>query len=167
MNFVFISPHFPHTYWQFCQRLSQNGVTVLAIADVHYDLLQPELKESLTEYYRVDSLENYDEVYRGVAYFAYRYGRIDWIESNNEYWLEQDARLRTDFNVVTGIQADRIRSIKEKSEMKKHYLEGGIPTARQTLASAGREVVAAFASEVGYPIIAKPDVGVGARYLQD
>ncbi|MBQ5408056.1 MAG: hypothetical protein IIU12_06385, partial [Prevotella sp.] len=105
MNFVFISPHFPHTYWQFCQRLSQNGVRVLAIADVHYDLLQPELKESLTEYYRVDSLENYDEVYRGVAYFAYRYGRIDWIESNNEYWLEQDARLRTDFNVVTGIQA--------------------------------------------------------------
>jgi hypothetical protein len=71
MNFVFISPHFPHTYWQFCQRLSQNGVRVLAIADVHYDLLQPELKESLTEYYRVDSLENYDEVYRGVAYFAY------------------------------------------------------------------------------------------------
>ena len=131
MNFVFISPHFPHTYWQFCQRLNQNGVRVLAIADVHYDLLQPELKESLTEYYRVDSLENYDEVYRGVAYFAYRYGRIDWIESNNEYWLEQDARLRTDFNVVTGIQADRIRSIKEKSEMKKHYLEGGIPTARR------------------------------------
>ena len=117
MNFVFISPHFPHTYWQFCQRLNQNGVRVLAIADVHYDLLQPELKESLTEYYRVDSLENYDEVYRGVAYFAYRYGRIDWIESNNEYWLEQDARLRTDFNVVTGIQADRIRSIKENSEM--------------------------------------------------
>ena len=104
MNFVFISPHFPHTYWQFCQWLSKNGVRVLAIADVHYDLLQPELKESLTEYYRVGSLENYDEVYRGVAYFAYRYGRIDWIESNNEYWLEQDAQLRTDFNVVTGIQ---------------------------------------------------------------
>jgi esterase/lipase superfamily enzyme len=40
MNFVFISPHFPHTYWQFCQRLSQNGVRVLAIADVHYDLLR-------------------------------------------------------------------------------------------------------------------------------
>ena len=138
MNFVFISPHFPHTYWQFCQRLSQNGVTVLAIADVPYEHLQPELKQSLTEYYRVGSLENYEEVYRGVAYFAYRHGRIDWIESNNEYWLEQDARLRTDFNVTTGIQSSRIRSIKEKSEMKKCYLEGGIPTAR------------------------KPDVGVGA-----
>lgn len=162
MNFVFISPHFPHTYWQFCQRLSQNGVTVLAIADVPYEQLQAELRESLTEYYRVGSLESYDEVYRGVAYFAYRYGHIDWIESNNEYWLEQDARLRTDFNVTTGIQSYRIRSIKEKSEMKKHYLEGGIPTARQALALNGIEAVSKFAAEVGYPIIAKPDVGVGA-----
>ena len=162
MNFVFISPHFPHTYWQFCQRLSQNGVTVLAIADVPYEHLQPELRESLTEYYRVGSLENYEEVYRGVAYFAHCHGRIDWIESNNEYWLEQDARLRTDFNVTTGIQSSRIRSIKEKSEMKKCYLEGGIPTARQKLASHGVEAIGKFAAEVGYPIIAKPDVGVGA-----
>ncbi|WP_294748551.1 hypothetical protein [uncultured Prevotella sp.] len=103
MNFVFISPHFPHTYWQFCQWLYQNGVKVLGIADAPYDSLQRELKKSLTEYYRVNSLENYDEVYRAVAYFAFRYGRIDWIESNNEYWLEQDARLRTDFNVPAWI----------------------------------------------------------------
>lgn len=135
MNFVFISPHFPHTYWQFCQWLYQNGVKVLGIADAPYDSLQRELKKSLTEYYRVNSLENYDEVYRAVAYFAFRYGRIDWIESNNEYWLEQDARLRTDFNVTTGLQTDRIRSIKEKSEMKKYYAKGDIPTARQIRAA--------------------------------
>ena len=114
----------------FCQWLYQNGVKVLGIADAPYDSLQRELKKSLTEYYRVNSLENYDEVYRAVAYFAFRYGRIDWIESNNEYWLEQDARLRTDFNVTTGLQTDRIRSIKEKSEMKKYYAKGDIPTAR-------------------------------------
>lgn len=162
MNMIFISPHFPHTYWQFCQRLKRNGVTVLGIADAPYEELTPELKEALTEYYRVGSLENYDEVYRAVAYFAFHYGHIDWIESNNEYWLEQDARLRTDFNVTTGIRSDRILSIKEKSEMKKHYMEGGIPTARQMLASKGLEAVKRFADGVGYPIIAKPDVGVGA-----
>ncbi len=162
MNFVFISPHFPHTYWEFCHWLKQNGVQVMGIADAPYDALSNELKESLTEYYRVGSLENYDEVYRAVAYFAFRYGRIDWIESNNEYWLEQDARLRTDFNVTTGIQSDRIRSIKEKSEMKKYYAKGGIPTARQIRAAEGFEAVLNFARLVGYPIIAKPDVGVGA-----
>ena len=162
MNFIFISPHFPHTYWQFCQRLSQNGVRVLGIADAPYEQLKPELRESLTEYYRVDSLEDYDEVFQAVAYFAHRYGRIDWIESNNEYWLEQDARLRTDFNVSTGIKSDRIRGIKEKSAMKRYYEEGGIPTARQILASEGYEAVCHFARQTGYPIIAKPDVGVGA-----
>ena len=162
MNFIFISPHFPHTYWQFCRRLKQNGVQVLGIADAPYEALTEEQKDSLTEYYRVESLENYDEVYRAVAYFAFRYGRIDWIESNNEYWLEQDARLRTDFNVTTGIRNDQIRSIKEKSEMKKYYIKGGIPTARQIRAAEGYDALRDFSHLVGYPIIAKPDVGVGA-----
>ena len=162
MNFVFISPHFPYTYWEFCRRLKQNGVRVLGIADAPYDTLKSELKESLTEYYRVDSLENYDEVYRAVAYFAFLYGRIDWIESNNEYWLEQDARLRTDFNVTSVIRNDQIRSVKEKSEMKKFYAKGGIPTARQVRASEGVGALRNFAALVGWPVIAKPDVGVGA-----
>ena len=37
MNFVFISPHFPHTYWQFCQRLSQNGGIYYWGHDVAHD----------------------------------------------------------------------------------------------------------------------------------
>ena len=163
MNFVFVSPHFPHTYWQFCDRLKKNGLNVLGIGDAPYDSLEAPLKAALTEYYRVDSLEDYDQVYRAVAFFAFRYGRIDWIESMNEYWLEQDARLRTDFNISTGIREDRIRFIKEKSLMKKLYLEAGIPTARQHVVST-REAGKAFIQEVGYPVIVKPDVGVGATH---
>ena len=161
MNFVFISPHFPHTYWQFCDRLKKNGLNVLGIGDAPYDGLEAPLKAALTEYYRVDNLEDYDQVYRAVAFFAFKYGKIDWIESMNEYWLEQDARLRTDFNITTGIRADRIGFIKEKSLMKKLYLEAGIPTARQHVIST-REAGRAFIEETGYPVIVKPDVGVGA-----
>ncbi len=163
MNFVFISPHFPHTYWQFCDRLRRNGINVFGIGDAPYDSLEAPLKAALTEYYRVDSLEDYDQVYRAVAFFAFKYGRIDWVESMNEYWLEQDARLRTDFNITTGIQSDRISFIKEKSLMKKLYLEAGIPTARQHVVST-REAGKAFVDEVGYPVIVKPDVGVGATH---
>ena len=161
MNFVFISPNFPHTYWQFCDCLHKNGINVLGIGDAPYDGLEEPLKGALTEYYRVDSLENYDQVYRAVAFFAFKYGRIDWIESMNEYWLEQDARLRKDFNVTTGIQSDRIGFIKEKALMKKIYLEAGIPTARQSVVST-REAGRAFIEEVGYPVIVKPNIGVGA-----
>ena len=162
MNFIFISPNFPHTYWQFCDRLRGNGVNVLGIGDAPYDGLEEPLKASLTEYYRVNNMEDYDQVYRAVAFFAFKYGKIDWIESMNEYWLEQDAQLRTDFNVTTGIRADRIRFIKEKSLMKKLYLEAGIPTARQHVVS-DREAGRAFLREVGYPVIVKPNIGVGAN----
>ena len=161
MNFVFISPHFPATYWQFCDRLKRNGVCVLGIGDASYDSLSEGVRSSLQEYYKVDSLEDYDQVYRAVAYFAFRYGKIDWLESLNEYWLEQDARLRTAFHITTGIQEDQIGFIKEKSLMKQIYLQNGIPTARQHPVS-DLEAARSFLSEVGYPVIVKPDIGVGA-----
>ncbi len=162
MNLVFISPHFPQTYWHFCAGARNNGLNVLGIADTNYENLPWELQACLTDYYKVNNLEDYDEVYRAVAWFAHKYGRIDWIESNNEYWLEQDARLRTDFNVASGLHNDRIAAVKNKSEMKKYYAAGGIPTARQIKGVEGREAVRAFAAMTGYPVIAKPDNGVGA-----
>jgi hypothetical protein len=162
MNVVFISPHFPQTYWHFCAGLKANGVNVLGIADTNYENLPWELQNCLSDYYKVHNLENYDEVYRAVAFYAHRYGKIDWIESNNEYWLEQDARLRTDFNVTTGIKNDQVASIRNKSEMKKYYALGGIPTARQIKGAEGHKAVKAFTKKTGYPIIAKPDSGMGA-----
>ena len=68
-NFIFISPNFPTNYWQFCRELKNDGMNVLGIGDQPYDELKPELKDSLNEYYKVGSLENYDEVYRAVAFF--------------------------------------------------------------------------------------------------
>lgn len=137
-------------------------MNVLGIADAPYESLRQELKDSLTEYYRVENMECYDQMFKAVAFLSYKYGKIDWIESNNEYWLEQDARLRTDFNVTTGIQSDRIGFIKEKSEMKKIYQDNGIPTARQQKVSEGLDASLKFCGKCGYPVIAKPDVGVGA-----
>ena len=163
MNFIFISPQFPHTYWEFCRRLKQNGITVLGIGDAPYESLSNELKGSLDDWYFVPDMEDYGRMYRAVAFLASKWGRIDWIESNNEYWLAQDARLRTDFNVRTGIQTDHIDAIKEKSEMKRYYALAGVPSARQIRAAEGEEAVRAFAGKTGYPVFAKPDIGVGAN----
>ena len=160
-NFIFISPNFPTNYWQFCHELKNNGMNVLGIGDQAYDELMPELKESLNEYYKVGSLENYDEVYRAVAFFAFKYGKIDWLESNNEYWLEQDARLRTDFNITTGFHIEDIPRIKYKSKMKAYYQKAGITTARYHMVD-NFEGCRKFIDEVGYPVVVKPDNGVGA-----
>ena len=162
MNYVFISPAYPVTCASFCERLHDLGVNVLGIGDVPYDALSVRLKKSLTEYYYVSSLENYDQVYRACAFFIHKYGRIDWLESLNEYWLPMDARLRTDFNIAVGTREDGIGDLVRKSAMKRIFLEAGVPTARQHIVSdlAGGM---AFIREVGYPVIVKPDIGVGAN----
>lgn len=164
MNFIFISPQFPHTYWNFCARLKKNGINVLGIGDTPYDQLSQELRNSLTEYYRVNDMENYDEMFRAVAFFSYKYGRIDWLESNNEYWLEQDARLRTDFNITTGVNTKGISKYKSKYEMKKYYAKAGVPTARISKVTDLKKAKAFLKEIGGYPIIAKPECGVGAAH---
>jgi hypothetical protein len=162
MNVVFLSPHFPPGMFLYCLRLKQAGATVLGIADAPYEALRPELREVLTEYYRVGDMQDLDALIRAVGYFTGRYGKVDRIESLNEYWLETDARLRSEFNIV-GLRADRIDRVKRKSVMKRVFERAGIRVARGRVLRHGYAPVARhFADEVGYPIIAKPDVGVGA-----
>ena len=162
VNFVFVSPQFPKTYWNFCDRLKRNGVNVLGIGDTPYDEIPNELKACLTEYYRVDNMGNYDSMVRAMGYFTMRYGKIDWLESNNEYWLEQDAALRTDFNINTGAKNDFIDRIKFKSKMKESYIAARVPVARHHMVS-DLASAKAFVKEVGYPVIVKPDNGCGAE----
>jgi len=135
---------------------------VLGIGDCPYDQLRPELRDSLEDYYKVSNLENYDEVFRAVAFLTYKFGKIDWLESNNEYWLERDAELRTQFNITTGQQTKDMERIKHKSAMKAYYAKAGIPTARYHLVRE-YEAAKAFANQVGYPVVVKPDNGVGAN----
>ena len=163
-NFIFISPNFPTNYWKFCAELKKNGMNVLGIGDCPYDDLMPELRGSLSEYFKVSSLENYEEVFRAVAFLTYRHGKIDWLESNNEYWLERDAALRTAFHITTGFQESDMPSVKYKSLMKEKYALAGIPTAPWHIVDDEAGCRAFIESVGGYPVIVKPDNGVGASH---
>ncbi len=162
MNFIFISPNFPDNFRYFCDRLRSSGCNVLGIGDADYYSLPDDLKYFLSDYFRVDSLEDYDQVYRAVGYFIFRYGRIDWIESNNEYWLGLDAALRQDFNVRTGVWPDKLAEWQSKSAMKPVYESAGIPTARSHVVTDMESARAFISKAGGYPVFAKPDRGVGA-----
>jgi hypothetical protein len=160
MNVVHFSPHFPPNYYLFAAALHQEGANVLGLADQPYERLRPELRDALTEYYRVSDLHQYDELLRALGHFTHQHGRLDWIDSHNEYWLETEAALRTDFN-IPGLQASDLDRVKRKSVMKKTFQKADIVVAPgrvvKTLAQARKLVV-----ETGYPLVAKPDIGVGA-----
>lgn len=161
MNFVFLSPHFPPNYYLFCVHLRNLGAHVLGLADEPYDALRPELKEALTKYYWVPNMHNYGELVRALGYFTHRYGKLDRLDSMNEYWLETDARLRTDFN-IDGLKIADMPCIKRKSEMKAMFKTAGVEVARGQVVHSPAEA-RAFVDEVGYPVVAKPDIGVGAN----
>ena len=161
MNVVFISPHFPLYFHNFCSRLKDRGVNVLGIGDADYNLISEETKNSVTEYYRVSNLENYQEVENACKFYESKYGQIDWIESQNEYWLEMEATLRSKFNINTGTKIEYMSDMKYKSKMKDVYKKAKIPVARY-ISVKSIETLIDFATNVGYPIIVKPDNGVGA-----
>lgn len=160
MNYVYLSPHFPPNYFHFCIALRKYGVNVLGLADENFEDLMPELQQTLTEYFKVDDLHNYEQLTKALGYFTFKYGKINGLDSNNEYWLETEAKLRTDFN-IPGINLDTLDKIKCKSEMKEVFIKAGVKCARggliNTLSDAKKLI-----EEIGYPSVAKPDKGVGA-----
>jgi hypothetical protein len=163
MNVVMLSPHFPPPMSMYCVRLRDAGATVLGLADAPYEQLRPELRAALTEYYRVPDMHDTGELIRAIGYFTHRHGKVEAIESLNEYWLETEARLRTDFN-VPGLRAADMQRIKRKSAMKRVFERADVPVARGRVVKSRNAATVArrFIEDVGYPIIAKPDVGVGA-----
>lgn len=160
MNIVLLSPHFPTNFYNFAVALRRLGVNVLGIGDAAYTDLQPALRDALVEYYRVDNLHDYAQLQRACGYFIHRHGKLDRFESHNEFWLETDARIRLDFN-IPGPKPDDLAHIKPKSKMKEIFRSAGVDVAAGKVARTYEEAEA-FIREVGYPVVAKPDVGVGA-----
>lgn len=161
MNFIFISPHFPDNYWRFCRGLKNNRVNVLGIDDVPWEQLNQEVKDSLTDYICISNLKNYPEKEKAVQSFFDKYGKIDFLESNNEYWMDDDAKLRTKFNIITGPDTKQIQAFRHKSKMKEYYKKAGIKVVDWCLVNTLKECLN-FISVCGYPVIVKPDDGVGS-----
>lgn len=61
-----------------------------------------------------------------MGYFTHKYGRITYIESFNEYWLETEARLRKDFNIQGGYRPKLMAVLKRKSGMKGIFKAAGV-----------------------------------------
>jgi biotin carboxylase len=162
MNLVYLCPQFPPNYSPFCSCLKALGVNVLGIGVGPTESLTQEIRDSLAAYYMVDDLHNYESLLKACGYFTHQYGKIDRLESHNEYWLATDAKLRQDFN-IKGLKPDDILFIRRKSGMKEIFRKAGIKVAPgkvvHTLAEAEGII-----KEAGYPVVAKPDDGVGALH---
>lgn len=161
MNFIFISPNFPKIYSHFVKALKEKGINVFGIGDERFENLNDELKSNLVEYCYVSDLNNKDWMIKTIEYLQNKYGTIDYLESNNEYWMRNDAVYREWFNIKGGYRPKDLELYQSKSHMKRFFNEAGVKTARYILVSSLQESLK-FIDQVGYPVFAKPDSGVGA-----
>ena len=161
-NFILISPHFPHTYYHFAEALKRNGFRVLGIGDASWDQLDPALRMNLDEWYACFNMDDFNNELKAVQYFKDKYGQIDYLESNNEYWLEKDARLREWFDIPNGVRPNELLFWQHKSKMKEFYKKTGAKVADFILVDS-KEHLLDFIQKVGFPVFIKPDMGVGAE----
>lgn len=141
-------------------QLRRRGARVFGIGDAAHENLDRDLREALSDYCRVDTLEDDQQVFHAGKYLSERYGAIDRIASHNEHWLELEARFRERFD-VPGRKVAETAEVRRKSLMKARFARAGIEVAPGILVRS-QEDAETFAATVGFPLVAKPDRGVGA-----
>lgn len=162
MNVLFISPTFPPQFFRFCTALRAQGVNVLGLGDTPPGELSQELHAALGDYAHVPNLDrDYDGALRAVAWLISKHGRLSRVESHNEYWLSLEARLREDFN-IPGPRPATLARWRAKSGMAELFAQAGVPGPEGEVFSTPA-AARAFAAAHGYPLIFKPDTGVGAQ----
>lgn len=160
MNFIYLSPHFPPNFCDFIIGLANRGIKVLGIGDEDYHNLPSVLHSALTDYFKVDALDDYEQVHRAAAFMVYKHGRVSRVESHNEHWMMHEARLREDFNIPGPDIAQTIK-IRRKSEMKKMFQACKAPVVDGELV-IDRNSFDRFVEKHGLPVFVKPDIGVAA-----
>ncbi len=77
MNYLVISPYYPQIQ-QLPLNLANKGITVLGLAKSRNEQLDEPCARSLTEYFRVENMEDLDKG-SATAFLFYKHGPIDRI----------------------------------------------------------------------------------------
>ena len=158
MNVIILSPHYPPNQINYARAVKRHGDVAIGIGDSAS--ISDELRSVLDEYVYIADMTQYDTMLRSVGYLTSKYGKIDRIDSQNEFWLGIESQLREDFN-ITGQKPAQTDINRSKVGMKRVAQSAGLPVARGVEVES-LEQLRQFIGEVGLPVVVKPVVGVGA-----
>jgi hypothetical protein len=165
MDLLYISPEFPPNYAHFIEHLHSLGVRVWGLGEAEFYFMPASLRSALTWYVRTD-LNNVDAVQHALDELLMQKkacghpGIFDLVESHNEQWLTLEGMINEKYD-IDGIKKQDLPRLKKKSIMKQLFEDCGLPVARgERTADINRTLD--LADTLGYPLILKPDEGVGA-----
>jgi biotin carboxylase len=160
---AFVAPFFAETTLRFLDATTRlPGVHVLLVSQDPADRLPPGLRARLAAHERVtDGLDPHailDAIRHATPRLARPATRVIGALEQLQVPL---AEVRQALG-VSGLSVDAARNFRDKARMKDVLRAAGVPCARHHLAQTPDEARAA-ARSIGYPLVAKPPAGAGAR----
>ena len=168
MEFLYLSPEFPPNYANFIVQLKRAGANVWALGEADFYALPERLRSAIRYYVRTD-LSSIPAVERALEELLYAKVALntphgfDAVESHNENWLTLEAHINHILN-IPGLRPGQLKRLKRKSAMKEQFVACGLNVAQGERFSGVADGLE-LAGKIGFPLILKPDEGVGAANI--
>jgi phosphoribosylaminoimidazole carboxylase (NCAIR synthetase) len=159
---VFIAPRFLENTNRYVRAFAElDAITLSVVSQDPEDAIPAELRPRVAGHYRVgDSLDG-AQLTEAVRALGSSIGRVDRLAGVLEQLQLPMAEVRDALD-IDGLTTAIARNFRDKDRMKEVLRAHGVPVARSTLARSLAEVTA-FVDQVGFPVIVKPQAGLGSR----
>jgi len=161
-NVVFVAPFFAETTLRFVDAAaSVPGVRLGLVSRDPEEKLPPEMRAKLAGHYRVEDGLSRLAVEKAVLAMTRGLGSVERLLGTLEQLQVPLGAIRDEL-AIEGMGAAAANNFRDKAQMKTVLATSGLPCARHRLAHDRQEAFA-FVEEVGFPVVAKPPAGAGAR----
>ena len=161
-NVVFVAPYLLDATLRFVAAAADlDGARVGLVTAEPLDRVPEGVRRRLAAFQRVASPLDPDTLVRATGEIARGLGPVDRLVGALEQLQVPLAEARARLG-LPGMDVDTARNFRDKDRMKRVLRGAGIPVARHCLASDA-EAARSFCREVGFPVVAKPPEGAGAK----
>jgi hypothetical protein len=160
-HIVFVAPRFLENTNRYVQAFAELDLELSLVSADPEEAIPAALRPRVAGHYRVADCLDGGQLTRAVRAIAGAVGPVDRLAGVLEQLQLPMAEVR-DALGIDGLTGEIARNFRDKDRMKQVLRAHGVPVAQSALARSAAEV-RAFVDQVGFPIIAKPQAGLGSR----
>jgi hypothetical protein len=159
---VFVAPRFlENTNRYVASFAALDGVTLSLVSADPESAIPESLRKKVAGHYRIDNCVDANALAVALRALGQGVGRVDRLAGALEQLQMPMAEVR-DALGIEGVGSEVARNFRDKDRMKDVLRGAGVPVARSGLATSPA-ALRMFIERVGFPVIVKPQAGVGAR----
>jgi hypothetical protein len=140
------------------------GVQLSVVSQEPVEKLPDDFRQGLAGFERVRDAMDVEQLLRGVHALQQRTGQVARLIGILEQLQEALAAVRQRLS-IRGMDERTAANFRDKAQMKDLFRQHGIPCARHRLCASVADAVE-FGRQSGYPVVAKPPAGAGAKATQ-